>query len=277
MTNSKNRALSCATLCLCVLCSTIAGAGSAANSSSYLSAAPSPLLAIDQNRSTVIDRIVGEWGEALLHSNAGIDPAQLRTMLTGMRSDYLLAASVAGTLDGLRNVISSALITTAPVKPPMQLKSLGDASDDLVYTPVVPCRIVDTRTSQGGPGAIGSFATYDIKVWVASGGFSAQGGDASNCNIPANPAAVALNFAAVDPAGPGNLIAYPAGASLPNTSVLNYQSGTSALSNGAIIKACAPNCAKQVSVKANGARWISSWTSWVTSSPPSTARPARSK
>ncbi len=34
--------------------------------------APSPLLAIDQNRSTVIDRIVGEWGDALTQANAGI-------------------------------------------------------------------------------------------------------------------------------------------------------------------------------------------------------------
>ena len=35
------------------------------NSVPVARAIPSPLLAIDQNRDTVIDRIVGEWGDAL--------------------------------------------------------------------------------------------------------------------------------------------------------------------------------------------------------------------
>ena len=34
--------------------------------------APSALLTIDQNRSTVVERIVGEWGDRLATSNAGI-------------------------------------------------------------------------------------------------------------------------------------------------------------------------------------------------------------
>ena len=79
------------------------------NSVPVARAIPSPLLAIDQNRATVIDRIVGEWGEALVKSNAGIDAAQLREMLTAMRADQLLAASLAGSLEGLRNVVAAAL------------------------------------------------------------------------------------------------------------------------------------------------------------------------
>src|SRR6266446_6573640 len=35
-------------------------------------AQPNALLAIDQNRATVVDRIVREWGDALTWSNAGI-------------------------------------------------------------------------------------------------------------------------------------------------------------------------------------------------------------
>ena len=51
--------------------------------------------------------------------------------------------------------------------------------------------------------------------------------------VPANPAAVVINLVAVNPAGGGNLIAYPTGGSVPISSVLNYQSGITALANGA--------------------------------------------
>src|SRR5207253_4616308 len=109
---------------------------------------PSALLTLDQNRATVVERIVGEWGERLARSNAGISAPQLREILSGLRSDHLLAASLAGSVEGLRDVVSGALVRVdAAVSPTlMHTKSLGDTTDDLVYTPVVPCRIVDTRS-----------------------------------------------------------------------------------------------------------------------------------
>ena len=48
---------------------------------------PSALLSIDQNRSTVVDRIVGEWGDRLAASSAGINRDQLREMLLAMPAD----------------------------------------------------------------------------------------------------------------------------------------------------------------------------------------------
>ena len=51
------------------------------------------LLAIDQNRTTVIDRIVTQWGEPLAQSSVRLSSEQLRTMLNGLRADHLLAAS----------------------------------------------------------------------------------------------------------------------------------------------------------------------------------------
>src|SRR5437660_1126184 len=70
---------------------------------------PDALLSIDQNRATVVDRIVADWSEAFAKSNAGIDANQLRILLEGMRADRLLAASLAGTLDGLRKVIAGSI------------------------------------------------------------------------------------------------------------------------------------------------------------------------
>src|SRR5260221_9831453 len=104
---------------------------------------PNALLTIDQNRSTVIERIVVEWGDRLASSSAGIPPAQLREILSGLRADALLAASLAGSLDGLRDVVATAMTSTTPLKPgrvsPM---AIGNVNDDLVYTPITPCRIL---------------------------------------------------------------------------------------------------------------------------------------
>src|SRR5882724_13329265 len=49
--------------------------------------APSSLLAIDQHRATVIDRIVTQWGERLAQSGTGLSAEQLRTMLAGLRAE----------------------------------------------------------------------------------------------------------------------------------------------------------------------------------------------
>ena len=149
-----------------------------------LRAVPSALLSIDQHRTTVVDRIIADWGDTLTKANAGITVDQLRSTLMTMRSDYLLAASVAGSLDGLRSVVASSFVGSTPVSGKTGTKILGDTADDLVYTPVTPCREVDTRNA-GGP--LGTNSSRDFKVWVSSGGFTAQGGSATNCNIPANP------------------------------------------------------------------------------------------
>jgi len=136
-------------------------------------AAPDALLSIDQNRATVVDRIVADWGGAFAKANTGIDASQLRTLLQGMRADHLLAASLAGTLDGLRQVIANSLASheAANGKAGVVTKSLGDTADDVVYTPVTPCRLVETRGTfaavyQGG----GPFAGGEIRNYTIQGG-----------------------------------------------------------------------------------------------------------
>ena len=76
----------------------------------------------------MIDRIVGEWGDRLAMSNAGISSPQLRQILSGLRSDHLLAASLAGSVEGLRDVVSGGLVRPdAAILPTLKhAKSLGD-------------------------------------------------------------------------------------------------------------------------------------------------------
>lgn len=212
---------------------------------------PNPLLSIDQNRSTVVDRVVSDWGDALARSDAGLDKEQLRALLTGLRSDHLLAASLAGTLDGLRKVIVLAQTTTAPsATGSIQAKALGDPTADLVYTPVVPCRVVDTRNVGGAFAPGGETRHYHA---FTGGTFATQGGAASNCAIPANPAAVALNIATIN--GGGFLTAWPYNTAQPLASTLNPAPGL-ILANGALVPVCQPSCAAEFSVFTYGAQLV---------------------
>src|SRR5439155_24978290 len=101
----------------------------------------SALLAIDQHRATVVERIVKERGDELAATGAGLSGEQLREMLFAMRADQLLAASLAGSIDGLRDVLAHALTPTESTNARLfPAKALGDSGDDVVYTPVTPCR-----------------------------------------------------------------------------------------------------------------------------------------
>jgi len=134
---------------------------------------PDSLLAVDQNRPTVIERIVAEWGVELAQSGAGIDQSRLRLMLESLRADHLLAASLAGSLSGLRDVLANAATATAVVAKPglVQAKTLGDAAADVVYTPVTPCRLVDTRAPYAAVYQnAGAFGAGEVRSYAVQGG-----------------------------------------------------------------------------------------------------------
>ena len=214
----------------------VPSAGLAQEPSDGLRAVPSALLTIDQNRSTVVDRIVAEWGREIAASNAGISVEQLRSMLQGMRADYLLAATVSGSLEGLRSVISASIVGATPVKREAA-KQLGDAASDLVYTPVTPCRILDTRYAGAGPLIAGQIRSY--LAANPSGSFAGQGGDGSNCGIPIKPAAVLANFIVFgNGVGPAFLTAWPYNRLMPNASTLNWNSAGEQIANAIILPLC---------------------------------------
>ena len=108
------------------------------------------------------------------------------------------------------------------------------AASHLVYTPIQPCRIVDTRAGSGlqgdgtGPLAAGTPVAYQV---------------AGLCGVP-TPAAKAavLNFVAVSPQGPGHLVAWPWDlfqVSPPHASVLNYAAVPGLnIANGLVMKIC---------------------------------------
>jgi hypothetical protein len=109
-------------------------------------------------------------------------------------------------------------------------KALGDLTQDLVFTPVTPCRIVDTRIAGG---AIGAGQTRNFAA-TAQSSYASQGGDAGNCGLlTTGLTAVALNVTAVTPEGAGYAAVFQYNSTRPGTSSVNYAAGD--IVNNAII------------------------------------------
>jgi hypothetical protein len=121
----------------------------------------------------------------------------------------------------------------------------GVAQSGSVFVPVTPCRIADTRLAVAGalvPGAARPFVVTGNDAAL----FTAQGGNASGCGIPAGTAIAAfVNFVSVSPVGPGNLRSWAYAATPPpppSASILNYAAvpGSLNIANGVTAPLCDP-------------------------------------
>jgi hypothetical protein len=130
-------------------------------------------------------------------------------------------------------------------------QALGDRNADLVYTPVEPCRIIDTRLA-GGPLAAGSQRNFYVAGTL---GFSGQGGNPTGCGLPLGPTtAVVINFVAVAPAGAGNLRAWAYGGNTPNASIINYAAVGLNIANAVVVPICdsgGSTCLSDLTVQAD--------------------------
>ena len=121
--------------------------------------------------------------------------------------------------------------------------SLGQPGSDLVYTPITPCRIADSRVVGGPIAANGSrsFAAYTATD------FTAQGGAATNCSLPENVSAVTVKLTSVRPPADGFFTAFPFDEMQPLASSLNYTAGLIS-SDESHVRLCRPACPSGFSV-----------------------------
>jgi hypothetical protein len=100
---------------------------------------------------------------------------------------------------------------------------LGDPNADLVYTPIAPCRYVDTRFQPGGPVKVspGAPRSFDL---VNTG---APYGGSGACSLQQNVvAAAALNITITEPNGAPGFLAVKPTLAAPITSWMNwYEAG----------------------------------------------------
>lgn len=192
-----------------------------------------PLLAVDMNRAAIVDRIVADWAGAL-------SPAQekaLRGTLHALRADRLLAVSAAPSIEGLLGSLNGVDRASVVAGRKTDLKGLGDL--DLAYTPVTPCRIVDTRNVARRLVA-GVAQTFDGQA----GSFVAQGGDASSCDVPAGVGALALTVVAFQPDNLGYIRLWAANTAEPGSTTINFDPGVINVATGTIVPVDAANAGR---------------------------------
>ena len=239
--------------CLFVLFTALSIVGIDARAQSIANA--DALLAIDQQRASVVERIVAAWGPTLSKSKESVSIDELRSRLLTLRADQLFAASLAGTEDGLRE-----LAGYATAKPSLtqaaHTKALGDAAADVVYTPVTPCRLVDTRGTfaavyQGNGTASHTpipFAPNEIRSYTVQGG---NGVCLTQLPAGLNPSAVQLQvFGMPTTSASGDIEILPQGATFGSTATIVY---VASINFNTVSTAAKINTAdKQISVQVRG-------------------------
>lgn len=204
-----------------------------------------PVLAISQDalaagaqarseRGELVRRIVLKWGGHVQEAYR----ADVRRWADGMVPIFgkaslasLRRAAEARTFDQMNNELlaqgdkpGGLQVGVARTLPAAAAKLLGDADKDLIFVPVTPCRILDTRVA-GGPIAANTTRNFDV---TAVSSYSFQGGDATNCNgvgAAGSFAAAAINFTVVTPSGAGYITAFPYLGTQPLAATVNYAAG----------------------------------------------------
>lgn len=131
-------------------------------------------------------------------------PAAVAGVALDSWGNATVAFSAAGNVFALR-------YGEAPVRiGPLSLRSLD------------PCRAFDSRESAlGGPNPLAGPSDHVLAL-------------AGVCGVPATAKAVALNVTAVGATQPGNLVLFPAGQTVPLTSVINYAAGQTRANNATV-------------------------------------------
>lgn len=175
---------------------------------------------------------VGTWSQRMVSNFVSADATNFRNALKRDTFEGAMA-ELTGTGHRLSDeavITKLASLNTSSAKS-ATVKTLGALGNDLVYTPVAPCRILDTRNV-----AAGAIAANSTRNFVAFGvsSFASQGGSATNCGVnPLAATAVAINLTAVTPATAGYATAYPFGSAQPVAASINYAAG--AIVNNALI------------------------------------------
>ena len=114
-------------------------------------------------------------------------------------------------------------VSASAMDAPSAPKKFGDLNQDLVYTPITPCRIVDTRNTAAGAIAFNAFRSF---VAFGISNFSSQGGSSSNCGTnPLAASAVNLAVTAITPTLGGSATLYAFGTANPGTTSISYPAG----------------------------------------------------
>ena len=112
--------------------------------------------------------------------------------------------------------------------------TLGGAGSDYSYTPIAPCRVMDTRVGSGsfnGPFGNGTERSF----YATSTNRAAQGGNTS-CTVP-EARAYHITITVANSTGNGNFRAWAHTGPTPPASILNFQAGAN-FANSSTVPSC---------------------------------------
>lgn len=157
------------------------------------------------------------WARSLGATFASADPANFRRAAKMNTYEGMIA-----TLLGQKTTDAKIIDTLARDSSAASLAALASPASGLVYTMILPCRVIDTRKIDT---KMDPNEEYDYDASRPGGNFTDQGGSDTDCGIPADPAAVVMNVTAVAAEGSGFLTVWPYGNPMPTASSNNYSVG----------------------------------------------------
>ncbi len=181
---------------------------------------------------------VGIWARRMVSSFVAADAQTLRAALHAPGFDDALAM-LASPTTGAAGVPGDRTTARPARAASSSTKQFGLSDQNLTFTPVAPCRILDTRLA-GGPIPANGTRSFRAAATVHTDTFTAQGGSASNCNLAGLGAtAVVINLTVVTPNTAGYATVYPFQTSLPLAASVNYSAG-SVVNNSVIVRIPSP-------------------------------------
>jgi len=172
------------------------------------------------DREAMIAELVQQWG------TDDATAYQLRATLEYVDDATLLAVWDATSLEEINTILGGGTDLDGTL-------ALGSTTMDYVFTPVTPCRIVDTRNAVG---AFTAGQTREYYVYGPAVDITPQGGNAAGCPSPVGePRGVVVNVTAVPSTFGGNLRAYPANVATPTASLVNFRPGVT-IANAAAVQ-----------------------------------------
>lgn len=185
-------------------------------------------------RGELVRRIVLKWGghvQEAYKADVRRWAGNMGPVFAKSSIDALRRAADARTFDQMNNELlvqgnrpGGLASGVAKTLPTAAAKVFGDADKDLIFVPITPCRIIDTRVA-GGAIAANTTRNFDV---TAVPSYSFQGGDASNCGgagAAGSFAAAAINFTVVTPSAAGYITAFPYLTTQPLAATVNYTAG----------------------------------------------------
>jgi Chaperone of endosialidase len=188
------------------------------------------LLSIDLARNDTIDAVVSRWDSEVPSSVRG----DFKQKLSGLRADALLSVRLSNNLES----VLSALNTPANQIGAFQTiiaegagssrngiekfqisdrtdvsKAAGEPERDSVYTPIVPCRLLDTRGVFSPVYAGGAYAPAEVRTYQTTG----------VCGVPAGAIGALIQITTILPSAQGDIELLPQGATFGNTVAMVFQ------------------------------------------------------